>query len=1210
MYSSRKDSFSLKRDRGFALVIALSLMAFVLLLLLTISTLVRVESRSAAVHLVSMEARQNALLGAYMALGHSQKLTGPDQRVTARADILEKPDDWIGAQPEVRNPYWTGVWRQETSGVPSSTNPHPRPAPELMTWLVSGMDNVASADLASKVTEGLQSNGADLGLLDANGLAQLVRPNDSTMDGGVVAPKVLFEDGAYAYWIADESLKANVALSDPYADAAESSSAGRLRLNAAQRFGAERIGVSSLNQGNQASFGTNYQSIVGKSELARLIDIEGLAVIAPDPSAMETYIRQHIHDISAQSMGLMANPWRGGLQTDLSRGLDDDALSGNLRDDFSPIWDDKPIPQWELFASYYNSYQGQSGFGVEVRPGSNVQNGYSPIILGFNILNGLHLEPLGVNASTGEDEWQVYFTVWLGFAMWNPYNVPLRDETYVFDVNPVAYSARYSIDGLPVADGGSGIEFQLNFKNNVVLATGQGPGYTNPELERASERIRVATRTPISFDPGEIKILSSQPIGDYKIGPNSADTLASLPDAAKCIDLGYREEDYILLGVESVAQRSGGSIDANGDGDFGDVVTIEGPSGTKEIDEDRWDGVLTQALIENGALGAYEGTYKPLYFLQSGNPGMMVSNASGQKLHSVSSAYGGSWSQNPVSIVPGGYMGIYGSFSTPNNPKRNNTARILADTNIRMNGPASMVGRREDGHPFRFIGGVSWNSSPATAGVLSWVPTGAGATNSFWGMSDAESFGGQDAVVLFDAPREPLVSIGQFQHLNLRPNSYQIPLSSIETLTSEKYNRTDSQVPTYQVGNSRVNMWTEVDRKDFVYRVNEALWDDYFFSSIPSNVSDWSDPFLNKRMTLIGFDESSDLSVMRSRATAASKLAVTGPFNVNSTSVEAWKAALSSLGGLLENPDTATDFIATFPGFENTALLDGFESNSFGLANYQRIFKGFRGLTEAELEVLATRIVEEVKVRGPFLSLAEFINRTPSGDRDTRARELDNTGLNHGRFLVDQRDTRLKGTLQAAIDGADLNEDTLPDINEITREAATNTQYGSSYSALSGLPLAQGIVARDSLGAAPQQNGISANYPFDEKLNRPRDSFSGFNSNSEDITQNPWVAGYGLTTADAPGFLSQMDILTALGPSLKVRSDTFKVRSYGEARDPVSGDILGRAWLEMTLQRVPEYVDSTANDADDRGSSLTPLNARFGRRIKIESLRWLDDGEV
>ena len=93
-------------SQGFALVIALSLMAFILLLILSITTLVRVETQSANIQLVQLEARMNAQLGAMVALGDMQRFTGPDQRVTARSDILLAP----GASGIAGQSRWPGVW--------------------------------------------------------------------------------------------------------------------------------------------------------------------------------------------------------------------------------------------------------------------------------------------------------------------------------------------------------------------------------------------------------------------------------------------------------------------------------------------------------------------------------------------------------------------------------------------------------------------------------------------------------------------------------------------------------------------------------------------------------------------------------------------------------------------------------------------------------------------------------------------------------------------------------------------------------------------------------------------------------------------------------------------------------------------------------------------------------------------------------------------
>ena len=70
---------------GFALVLALTLMAFVVLLLVSLTSLVRVESASAEAAQQQSRARQNALLALGQAIGQLQGLAGPDRRITVPA---------------------------------------------------------------------------------------------------------------------------------------------------------------------------------------------------------------------------------------------------------------------------------------------------------------------------------------------------------------------------------------------------------------------------------------------------------------------------------------------------------------------------------------------------------------------------------------------------------------------------------------------------------------------------------------------------------------------------------------------------------------------------------------------------------------------------------------------------------------------------------------------------------------------------------------------------------------------------------------------------------------------------------------------------------------------------------------------------------------------------------------------------------------------
>ena len=86
--------------------------------------------------------------------------------------------------------------------------------------------------------------------------------------------------------------------------------------------------------------------------------------------------------------------------------------------------------------------------------------------------------------------------------------------------------------------------------------------------------------------------------------------------------------------------------------------------------------------------------------------------------------------------------------------------------------------------------------------------------------------------------------------------------------------------------------------------------------------------------------------------------------------------------------------------------------------------------------------------------------------------------------------------------------------------------------------------------------------------------------------------------------------MTALAPVLFPRSDTFVVRTYGEAVNPATGATEGRAWCEATVQRVPDYFDP-ADPAETAPAALTStLNQTFGRRFKIVSFRWLTRSDI
>lgn len=169
----------------------------------------------------------------------------------------------------------------------------------------------------------------------------------------------------------------------------------------------------------------------------------------------------------------------------------------------------------------------------------------------------------------------------------------------------------------------------------------------------------------------------------------------------------------------------------------------------------------------------------------------------------------------------------------------------------------------------------------------------------------------------------------------------------------------------------------------------------------------------------------------------ARHLLVEGGFNLNSTSVRAWRAFLASThadtgagtsktgllkntsGGIVLDPKTDDTTTVATNDVVNEKLTDNPGADAAGRVNGGRI------LSDAELDRLAAAMVSEVKKRGPFLSVGEFLNRRL---------ETGNNGL--------------KGAAQEAIDTAGLNDHLRDTGRPLTPPALTpNTDIGKVYTA-------------------------------------------------------------------------------------------------------------------------------------------------------------------
>jgi len=246
----------------------------------------------------------------------------------------------------------------------------------------------------------------------------------------------------------------------------------------------------------------------------------------------------------------------------------------------------------------------------------------------------------------------------------------------------------------------------------------------------------------------------------------------------------------------------------------------------------------------------------------------------------------------------------------------------------------------------------------------------------------------------------------QFPQNNAIGNSYASPGITNTKITENGWPQT------FQSVQSSVDVHT-----DGSYIANQLLWDSWFCSSVAPQdgpfatrygtprgtyqvASDFfknGKPLPNENYVARLSKPASDVlatmfdgSKLKDDAylTLASYLRIDGGFNVNSVSVEAWKHLLSGLlsrqtlvmpaGNGTEPPAMLAATDGTFNISRYTMAGAGPAEQVSGQDREDRWWNGSRQLTAVQLDSLSQALVREIKKRGPFLSLAEFVNRSLS----------------------------------------------------------------------------------------------------------------------------------------------------------------------------------------------------------------------------------------
>jgi hypothetical protein len=940
-------------------LITITLLAFLVLLLVSLATLTRVETRVAANSQQQAQARQNALMALNIALGQLQKYAGPDQRTTAVADIIGDANGDPAANDGTR--FWTGVWG---NGMEPDAIFTQAPRPVLLNWLVSGDEGspafvmetsgrISSAPAPGTIpfvpgasVPGLAAATAlsdDIALLSGDRARLLVGPGTvASASDYVVAPLkkitapfvpglgTAIDIGRFAWWVGDEGVKAKYNLSDPYAaHTGTGDPEGRYRALAAQRHGIERItGLAS------------YQSVAPVA--LRRVNSFAQSLLA-DPGMTADAAKRRYHDVTVASFGVLSNSRTGGLRKDLTHYLEQGGLTGNiLPDSIFPSGAAPLGPKWEILKSYYD-LAGESA-PLAMRPATGTTHGITPVIVQTGFFLALRIEPDG----------RCLVRTYPVFVLGNPYSVALTG----------AADLRIVSNGFPF------VVFQVDGVQKFKAPLANFP--TTPGLLGGID-FRIAD---VALGPGEVKAyfpdLSAGVVQNTGVVPLGT---SFYPDVWVAYDTGVNVAPPTAATSWDWTNLSSGELS----------VELR-MTGTTEV---------LQAVGRVGLSGATTAT--------SLTP--------------------------PASLATGyDYFAQGYTFTLKNARPAAQPVRPFADYNLR----AQQLYRTTAAGS-----GFGSNALYVTGKVTSFSVFTTNIEQPRWGRSSTLTLGKQ-SLVLFDVPRRgsageaPLLSLGQLQHASMTADGLQAscgnqPGNAIGNSLAHPY---VSRELTFE---SRAISSTTQTYYDMSYLLNAALWDGFFFSTVPqaagAAVVPGVTPLPDQRLIFTATPAPS-LSQAQQGDSAARWLMIDGAFNINSTSEEAWTALLGSLHGLGINGEN--DLSTPFP----RSIRQTGGSVDAGNGTSDNAYAGFRNLTAAQIRDTATgaglakELVREIRRRGPFLSLAHFINRRPTSATATDAA------------------FGLKGAMQAAIDRSGVNAG-FPSDEVITTGNLTGTAtYADTEAAL------------------------------------------------------------------------------------------------------------------------------------------------------------------
>ncbi|WP_269537530.1 hypothetical protein [Cerasicoccus fimbriatus] len=1259
-----------RQSGGFALVISLLLMGFIVLMLLSLVTVSRVEMFSAATQQTRTQAEQNALLGLTVAIGNLQENLGVDQRVSASALMLDKN---LADDSHMVN--WIGAWDTAEKMPDGSQNPK---YGQHIAWLVSGFDDVSDAGAIPAYVNPLNQDGE---LVDPDVDALLLGEGtvgNLTVTDYVAAPKVsVAGGGSYAYWVADEGLKARINLaSREDMDLANYPGTtdilqGSLALSAPSGGAASVFnGLETMDVSNDSALAKN----VARAETHSELFLADPLYTGSGTPRWQAGLQEHYHSTSLNSLSLQTDTKSGGLKKDLSLlfELDDSDFSRTpytgvadmdavFADNWTvfPPYDSEDVyldpvsmdevsylfkepvpaygsnafvrgPTWSYLRDFYRLYKGAESTSsmtqMKIRPfGPNTSDfpddgGMSGIISTWEtdgvgnirtkdnyinttvynnasnrtefvtrltehellpVLNRVifiyslyndsnvdeyeyvpeeeRAEGESMFQATGNTTSAIAITIEPFVYLWNPYNVALE-----FD-GGLKVHARDSPFGLmiSVADPSADIIPPIS-DVSVPQMSGFLDGYGRITGRRFGtlDLLIGDEAEPIRMEPGEVLLFSaansSPAIIDNLPRSNEEHGTRSAPYLK--MEQGFRNTGGILLGRRL---RTGEHVDQ--DGLFHQLPVVS--DAPLEINVYNWG--LNNFYREDSGKNTEDRRYSTSRAFN-----LEYAYVPEDELDDGGSLY------TSDTFIQRLFLNIYG-------PLTGSTRGPLVD--LLYDGPDASFPKSVDRslllagarQPFLYLGLYQNPVVPDPDRV----PT----TSEFIGTMSpfAPLLDKQFSNHSIDSPPYTVQMGGTDSYSEIQQDSgrgyfgdkysaggqtnivvSEVPTYPMQSLASFQHARVSpsTYMPGQAIGNSWASGFVDLDKTleasgrytlyDISYLSNDALFDGYFFSSLIPG-ADFTAGEVNQVDLETTLQQMADAYVTQGEAPEVMNERIAFIGSPDSLVTTRFVDDLNAIDGFSKS----ASYFAVKGGFNVNSLSvdawDSFLASTLGADyTFMRPTGGFTEENSGDLTIFPRSTLPNGSASGGdsewvsprALSPDERRSLATSIVEEVRARgPFLSLGDFVNRRLVDD-EVGKKGTIQAAIDRLDINE---------------SAEFVDAYT-------------------------------------------EGVASGTFDISHVTSKSGVG-----TPQYLTQADVLTPLAAAMTVRSDTFLIRSYGEANDPLTGEVQSRAWCEALVQRVPEFVNPDRDAPETQISNLQDeANKTMGRRFRVISFRWLGEDDV